>query len=112
MGEPHCPHCGRELIEVGQFTQYWCTLYECSSGSCPDYLLVADIRNVYPLQELQTGVKAKLFQADAELRQVAFSRIKHIDYKTVSIIFFEHTLLDCYRAESEYRVLYPDGSAA
>jgi hypothetical protein len=42
-----------------------------------------------------------------QLIEMAVSRIKHIDYKTVSIVFFEHTILGVYTQEKEYKVEYP-----
>ena len=48
-------------------------------------------------------------EVDEETLRAACSRIKRIDYKTVSIVFFEQTLLGIYEgAEREYRVVYPE----
>jgi len=36
-------------------------------------------------------------EASEEIIDKAFSRIKHIDYRTISIIYFEQTLLGIYQ---------------
>ena len=58
---------------------------------------VGDPRWVFPLLDLSPGVKEQLAIAEPPLLQLAVSRIRMIDYKTVSIVGFEQTLLGCYR---------------
>lgn len=42
---------------------------------------------------LDLGVKDRLVDAESSLVELAVSRIRMIDYKTVSIVGFEQTLL-------------------
>jgi hypothetical protein len=46
---------------------------------------------------------------DSQIR-TAVERIRRIDYKTVSIVDFEHTLRGCYDPRRTYTITYPDGS--
>ena len=94
----YCSHCGLELRRVGDFRSYWLTVYECpSEAPLHDFLEVGDVRWVFPLLDLGLGVKDRLTHAEVSLIKLAVSRIRTIDYKTVSIVGFEHTLLGCYR---------------
>lgn len=94
----YCTHCGRELREVGDFRSHWITVYECPSEAVlHDFMEVGDPRWVFPLLDLSVGVKDRLVVAEQAVLKRAVSRIRMIDYKTVSIIAFEQTLLGCYR---------------
>jgi hypothetical protein len=105
-----CPKHGERLISVGEFTKYWCVIYRCPAQNCPGYIEVADSRWPSTLIQLDIGVLARLEDASPAQLEEAFARIKRIDYKTVSSIFFEHTVLGSYRSRDEYRVIYRDGS--
>ena len=59
---------------------------------------------------LQVGVFDKLREAAGELLDLAFSRIRFIDYQTVSITGFEHTLLGSFDPKRMWRIVY-DGEA-
>jgi len=110
MTVKYCTHCGSKLKQVGDFASLWFLIYECPNGEhCPDYIEVGDSRWIFPLLELQANVKKCLLSANSDLVQLAATRIKQIDYKTVSIIGFEHTLLGCYRDENNSK---PPVSAA
>ena len=61
---------------------------------------VGDPRWVYPLLDLNLGVKDRLANADRSLVELAVSRIKPIDYKSVTIDDFEQTLLGVYSEPS------------
>jgi len=63
--------------------------------------MVGDARWIFPLLEIQTSVKTRLLSADLDLVKLAATRIKQINYKTVSIAAFEQTLLGCYRNETD-----------
>ena len=90
----YCSHCGLELREVGDFRSYWITVYECPSElPLHDFLEAGDPRWSFPLLDLNLGVKDRLANADPSLIKLAVSRIRMIDYKTVSIVAFEQTLL-------------------
>lgn len=90
----HCSHCGLELGEAGNFRPYWMTVYECPSGlPLHEFVEVGDPRWTFPLLDLNLGIKDRLTNADASLVELAVSRIRMIDYKTVSIVGFEQTLL-------------------
>lgn len=62
------------------------------------------------MQRLDLGVSKKILTADDALLRTAVERIRQIDYKTVSTVGFEHTLLGCYDPSRTYRIVYPDGS--
>lgn len=90
----YCSHCGLELREVGDFRRDWITVSECPSRlPLHDFLEVGDPRWIFPLLDLSPGVKDRLTDADSSLVELAVSRIRQIDYKTVSIVGFEQTLL-------------------
>jgi hypothetical protein len=73
-------------------------VFECTDRpGVHNFLEVGDTRNVFPLLDLGLGVKEKLVEASESEFKTAVSRIRTIDYKTVSIVGFEHTLLGCYR---------------
>ena len=93
----YCSHCGSELNEVGDFSELWFTVFECSSGSTShDFIEIGDQRCVFPLLELDLGVKQCLLESDEGIVKLAASRIKRFDYKTVSIVGFEQTVTDTY----------------
>lgn len=50
----------------------------------------------------------RLVGATGEVEAVAFQRIRRIDYRTVSVLGFEHTLLGIYDERRMYRIVYPD----
>jgi hypothetical protein len=105
-----CPEHGERLTEVGDFRQFWCSVYRCPARNCCGYLEVGDPRSLPLLIQLDVGILAKLAAASPPLLKEAFGRIKRIDYKTASIVFFEHTLNGAFRKEAEYRVIYPGES--
>ncbi|WP_343205891.1 hypothetical protein [Rhodanobacter sp. MP1X3] len=97
----HCSHCGLALHEVGDFRAHWISVFECPSGaSLHNFVEVGDPRWIFPLLDLSLGVKDRLVDADQALVKLAVSRIRMIDYKTVTIIGFEQTLLGCYKESS------------
>ena len=94
----HCSHCGSKLTSVGDYHSLWFTVFECSSGAdFHDFMEVGDARLVFPLLDLGLDVKRRLLESNMALVRLAASRIKRIDYKTVSIIGFEQTILGSYR---------------
>jgi hypothetical protein len=94
----YCNHCGAVLRPVGDFASLWFTIFECSSGSeFHDFMEVGDPRLVFPLLDLSLDVKRRLLESDSELVKLAASRIKMINYKTVSIVAFEQTISGSYR---------------
>ena len=101
-----CPVTGEPLRTIGNFRQYWCEVFESTAGG---YLRITDSHSDL-LIPLQIGVVDRIKKASAELLDEAFNRIRRIDYKTVSIVAFEHTLLGCYRQQDDYQIVYPDGS--
>ena len=107
----YCPQHGEQLTEVGDYREFWFCVYECPQQNCCGYIELADGRHLPILVRLEEGTLRSLETASRELIEVAVSRIKQIDYKTVSIIYFEQTLQGSYRTGNEYRVVYPDGSS-
>ena len=97
----YCPTCGARLDEAGDFRRFWFSAFVCSANPRHEFLHIADARWIYPLLNLQTGVIEALRSADEATVKLAVSRIKFIDYKTVSIVGFEHTLLGCYDTARE-----------
>ncbi|WP_369942315.1 hypothetical protein [Xanthomonas medicagonis] len=90
----YCSYCGLALQQVGDFRSQWLTVYACPSGApLHAFVEVGDARRVFPLLDLSAGVKDRLLGAEPSLVQLAVSRIRMIDYKTVSIVGFEQTLL-------------------
>ena len=88
----HCQRCGTELEEVRLCPSLWLSFLNC--GVCSQaYLQVADPRWVYPLQFLELRVLQKAVSATEEALATAAANILFIDYKTVSIVAFEKTLL-------------------
>lgn len=104
----YCPMTGEPLAEFPLPAKYWCRLLYSSRQA---YLVVSDTKwGDSPLFPLQLGVFDKLREAQVELLDLAFRRIRRIDYRTVSITDFEHTLLHCFDPKNTYRIVYPDGS--
>lgn len=98
------PETGKELKSVGDFKEHWFTLWIESSLNGDAFIEVADSRWIYPLLKLERGVAKKIMEADSEELSLAVSRIKRIDYKTISIVQFEHTLFNRYRIENDCEV--------
>ena len=105
-----CPTCGGELRAIPYMAElWWAQPYRCARDEGHTYINILDERWVYPLLPLERGVAEAFESADEETLRAACGRIKRIDYKTVSIVFFERTLLGIYEgAEREYRVVYPE----
>jgi hypothetical protein len=98
----HCSYCGLALREVDDFRSHWLTVYECPSGApLHAFVEVGDARWVFPLLDLGAGVKDRLLGAAPSLVQLAVSRIRIIDYKTVSIVGFEQTLLGIHPGDGD-----------
>jgi hypothetical protein len=92
----YCPVTGELLKEIGDFRRYWCNVYESAAGG---YIRVVGQQSDL-LIPLQIGVLDRIKKASPELLDEAFNRIRHVDYKTVSVVDFEHTLLGCYRQKA------------
>ncbi len=103
----YCPNCGSELKEVGDFSKFWFKAYKCKKSN-DSFIEVMDMRWIYPLQNLEKGIIQTLETTDDATIEKAFSRIKRIDYKTISIAFFEKTILNIYDENEEYKVIYPE----
>jgi hypothetical protein len=106
MMSQYCQRCGSELEQVKEVVPLWLTFYQCPK-SCAAYLEVAHPNWIFPLQKLEYGVLEKALTASDELLALAAERIKIVDYKTVSIMLFEKTLLGMYRKEEDYKIVYP-----
>ncbi len=80
-------------------------------SSAHAYLVTVDSKSgESSLLKLQPDVFEMLSQAPQELIDLAFGRIRRIDYRTVSIMDFEQTLLGCFDPSRTYRIVSPDGS--
>jgi hypothetical protein len=102
-----CSECGGELREIRDLSAFWAAAYRCSRNEEHTYFRLSDARWIYPILPLQRVTAEKIEHASADDLALAFSRIKRIDYQTISIIFFEHTLLGQYDASRDYSVSYP-----
>ena len=102
----YCQRCGSELEQVKLVAHLWIAFYKCPQA-CDAYLEVADPRWIFPWQILEPGVLQKALAASDESLRLAAERIKFIDYKTVSSVFFEKTLLGIYKEGEEYEIVYP-----
>lgn len=99
----YCPDCGSKFEEPRDLTKWWLRLRQCPKA-CGYFLEVIDMRWIYPLQRLEPGVGQNLVKASETLIDEAVNKIKTVDFKTVSIAFFEHIILGCYRPETEYEI--------
>jgi hypothetical protein len=89
-----CPYCGHDLNPLTAPNDAWLIPYRCSYIEChKTYIEVLDMRNIYPLLETFPNIPETLLEAHEGLQKLALSRIRLYDYKTVSIIDFEKTLL-------------------
>lgn len=105
-----CPDCGAKFTEPRDLRQFWLRLLKCPTCQLGDFLEVADSRWIFPLQRLESDIYQKIIEADESLIRTAVERIRQIDFKTVSIVDFEHTLYGIYDAKRRYTITYPDGS--
>jgi len=92
-----CPYCGNELLRLRMFHRHYSSLYRCSSESFRNFLEIVGTHDHYPLLNLDNGVAEILVEAPEEIIDRAFIRIRYIDYKTISILYFEQTLLSIYQ---------------
>jgi hypothetical protein len=106
----HCPDCGFQLEEPSDLKRHWLRLLKCKRCVEGWFLEVADPQWIYPMQRLDPGVGRRINDADESKIEEAASRIMRIDYKTVSIIGFERTLMGSFDPTSTYKIVYPDGS--
>ena len=90
------PDTGQKLVPIKIINGYWISIYE-NQETETSYLYLLDMKWEYPLIKLNPGVSNKIKIADTETIKLACSRIKRIDYKTISTVDFEHTLLGCYK---------------
>ena len=103
-----CPYCGNELLRLRMFHRHCSSLYRCSSESFRNFLkIVGTHHSSYPLLNLDNGVAEILVEASEEIIDRAFIKIKYIDYKTISILYFEQTLLGFYQ-NKEYQIVRSD----
>lgn len=110
--QKYCQLCGSPLTAVGDHLKYWIIFYECSKRCMlwATYLEVSDPNWSYPLQILEFGTLERALSVPEGVIGLAVSRIKRIDYKTISILYFEQTIWGSYGEGKEYKVVYPDGS--
>ena len=107
MMKHFCPHCGNELLRLRMFHRHCSSLYRCSSESFRNFLEIVGTHHSYPLLNLDNGVAEILVDASEEIIDRAFIKIKYIDYKTISILYFEQTLLGFYQ-NKEYQIVRSD----
>ena len=85
------------MQEVGDFGVLWFTVLQCtSSPQSHAFIEIGDQRLIFPLLDLDRDVKRLLLESDEALVRLAASRIRRIDYKTVSIVGFEQTISGTY----------------
>lgn len=105
----YCPNCGKELEVVRDVPKFWAQILRCPDTK-EGFLFVDGEGWIFHLIPLDIGVLEKVEASSSAHLEMALDRIKRIDYKTISSLGFEHTLLDCYDPKRMYRVVYPDGS--
>lgn len=88
----YCQKCGGELEQLKFCAPLWVAFFKCNTCG-QSYLQVADPRWIYPLLFLELGVLEKARAASDEQLEAAAAKIQTVDYKTVSIVGFEKTLL-------------------
>jgi len=102
-----CPCCGNELLRLRKFDRHNANLCRCASESFRNFLEIVVTHCNYPLQNLENGVAEILMEASEEIIDRAFIRMKSIDYKTISIVDFEQTLLSIHQNKA-YPIPHPD----
>ena len=106
----YCPDCGAKFEEPRDLSSHWLRLLKCPRCSGGDFLEVIDSRWIFPLLRLDPGTLTKIKGAEAKALEIAAARVRRVDFKTVSIVGFEQTLLGCFDQSRSYRIVYPDGS--
>ncbi|CAN5896538.1 hypothetical protein BH11VER1_BH11VER1_02390 [soil metagenome] len=105
-----CYQCGSQLLLTRKFEKLWIDLFECPQACEPGYLYIYDKKWIIPLQVLSPGVPQRLKEISLEEAERSLNRLRQIDYKTISIVAFERTILGSYDPKKDYRIVYPDGS--
>lgn len=89
----YCSYCGARL-EVARISwRYWVTFWQCPKEPYRAYLEQADMRFVYALATLDSGIMKRVLEADEEVLEEALKLIRPVDHKTVSIVAFERKML-------------------
>ena len=99
-----CPFCGSALLRLRILHVQYASAFRCPNESFRNFLEVVGTHHSYPRQNLESGVAEILMEASEEIIDKAFSRIKHIDHKTISIPYFEQTLPGIYQNKEYQRV--------
>lgn len=93
-GDNFCWQCGALLIQQCTFGELWLVGLRCSSPECDTrYLKLLDMRNDYPPAETFPTVLEKLSAAITQDVEKCRSKIKEVDYKTISIVELERFVL-------------------
>ena len=105
--EFYCQKCGSRLNVARFLPEYHSSVYVCSNQPYHCYLGLQDTHKEYPLQILDPKAAENMKNAPEDLLNAAFRRIKFIDHKTISIVYFEQTLLGVYQ-NKEIQIVRPD----
>jgi phage FluMu protein Com len=106
----HCPDCGALLAEVKAVQNFGFRVLKCPRCSGGDFIEISDTKWIFPMLRLDPGIRKLIEDAEESLLEQAAQRIRQIDYKTISIVGFEQTLLGCFDPDKAYRIIYHDGS--
>lgn len=79
---------------VRDLKRFWISPLRCPVCRTPGFLEVTDMRWIYPLLRLEYGVLKVLTEAGEDEVQKAVEKIHRIDFKTVSIVDFEKSLME------------------
>ncbi len=90
----YCQECGSELTEITVPSYSWVKCYGCIPDCGNNYVQAIDIKNSYLLSKTFPNIPKLLNESPKEKVEAAVKLINKINYKTVSIVEFEHALLN------------------
>jgi hypothetical protein len=90
----YCPNCGSKLEPVPINHDLWMRFFRCQSDGCGKvFVKVIDMKNDYPLIEVFPNIPDKVNDLSPKGAKEAWSKVHFVDYKTVSVVDFEHYVL-------------------
>lgn len=90
-----CPFCGSNLINKRLNQQAWLRFYQCDSDDCKElFVEVMDLKNQYPLVQTNPNLLDRFNTLSKIQADEAVSKIRRIDFKTLSLVDFESYCLE------------------